>query len=366
MMRAILVALVLGFVFFAGCIGQEIGKGNMSSAPVCGNRIIESGEQCELGRPCANSSELCSIDCKCVPPKEPPREVSCAENAAAAANGSSNIFNTATMVCKDDCSSLGQNATCDSATCTCHIPAPPQGNESNATAPAPRCGDGILTAPEACDPGSNSTASCPAGEKCSADCRCAPQLPTHAECDYTRHACIVAQGAGFNQCVFDSDCAQPPHCGNGVREGPELCDGGDRANCASGQLCAINCTCITEILPTEHLECRNQACVTVPGASPNQCSNDSDCRPPQIDCPAYCTGQGYSQSLGGAYPTAAACQQAAQEPQVACSVTCVYTKFYSVTSPAGIATCCCKEAKLYQCQNCPGTSSCPACPATKP
>ncbi len=367
-MRLSFLAFLVAALIVSGCIGQQIGQPSSNqSAPVCGNHVLESGEQCEVGIPCRNSSDICGIDCKCVPPKPEMKAISCAGNALNVSSGAPNQFDPQAMICQDDCSSLGVNATCDSSTCTCHIPAPPA-NQTNATAPA-RCGDGLLAPHEQCDPGSNQTSACPSGLSCSANCTCVPApapAVTHSVCDYTHNACVVVEGAGFNQCQNDSGCQMQPHCGNGVREGPEQCDGGDRAYCAQGQLCNISCQCVNQTLPSAHLECRNNACVEVPGASPNQCSNDSDCIPPTLDCPSYCASQGYSQSLGGGYPTAASCSLAAQEPQISCYTTCTYTKFYSVTSQAGIATCCCKEVKIYQCSNCPGASQCQSCPATKP
>ncbi len=367
MMRFSLFAAIIAALFVSGCIGQEIGQGGQNqTAPVCGNGILEAGEQCEVGIACRNASDVCGIGCTCVPPKPEMKQISCAGNALSVSNGTPNQFDPSSMICQDDCSSISPNATCDSSTCTCHFP---PANQTNATAPA-RCGDGILASTEQCDPGSNKTSSCPAGGSCSANCTCVPAPQPgqmHAVCDYANKACVLAPGAGFDQCQNDSGCQYEPHCGNGVREGPEQCDGGDRAYCAAGQLCAINCTCVDQTLPSEHLECRNNACVEVPGASPNQCSNDSDCVVPTLDCPSYCSSQGYSQSLGGGYPTAAACSVAAQEPQISGYTTCTYTKYYTVSSQAGSASCCCKEVKVYQCSYYPGSSpQCPACPATKP
>ncbi len=367
-MRQLILGIVAIGLILSGCIGQGIGQGGSSQgAPVCGNGILESGEQCDAGIPCQNSSYVCDISCKCVPPKAEMKTVSCADNSMVVSNGTTNPFDSSSMICQDDCSRLGPNATCDSATCTCHILTP--ANQTNATSPA-RCGDGVIQPPEQCDPGSNGTAACQAGSTCSSNCSCVPLAPPpgpmHAVCDYVHHACVLAPGAGFDECQNDSGCVNQPHCGNGVREGPEQCDGGDRANCAQGQLCDISCQCVNQTLPGMHLECKNNACVEVPGYSPNQCKNDSDCIVPTLDCPSYCSSQGYSQSLGSGYTTAAACSLAAQEPQVSCYTTCTYSKFYSISSQAGTASCCCKEVNSYKCSNCPGQAQCQVCPATKP
>ena len=54
---------------------------------------------------------------------------------------------------------------------------------------------------------------------------------------------IVVDGWAGAQGAF-SLTVDPPHvCGNGVREGPEACDGTDDAACPSGQ-CSASCTCV--------------------------------------------------------------------------------------------------------------------------
>jgi hypothetical protein len=180
------------------------------------------------------------------------------------------------------------------------------------------------------------------------------------------------QRCGANQvCTSQCRCATPTvtqTCGNGKREGSEQCDGTDASACSSGQSCSANCVCYTPT-PQYHYECdfAHGACTRVDGAGSSNCGKDSDCQPPVLDCPAYCKGQGYSQSLGSQYASSAACKDAAAETAAQCTTACIYTKFYSASNQAGATTCCCKAKYTYPCTDCPGQNPyCPQCPATKP
>ena len=115
--------------------------------------------------------------------------------------------------------------------------------------------------------------------------------------------------------------------------------------------------------------------MTVNGSGTSQCSSDSDCTPPVVNCPSYCSGQGFSQSLGSGYSTSQQCSSAAAQSPQQCTVTCIYTKFYSASNQAGTTTCCCKATYSQACTPTSGGGcTCPTqsevqnsiCPAHSP
>ncbi|MBI5697346.1 MAG: hypothetical protein HZC29_02365 [Thaumarchaeota archaeon] len=275
-----------------------------------------------------------------IPPAQP-QNVSC----AARTGGTVSKLNSSVM-CIDDCSRLGRGYTCDGVSCTCK---PPQ--------TVGYCGDGVLIAPEECDPGSPNTIKCSNGGTCSEFCICSvpsqPRIPPPT--------------------------TPTQSCGNGIREGTEQCDGSN-SGCSSGQTCSQSCTCATPSTPPStlppstpvyHAECQSQRCVQIQGSGSDQCGADSDCRPPVVNCPAYCSSQGYSQSLGGGYSTEQACRAAAAGSPAQCTTSCYYSKFYTSSNQAGTTTCCCSSSKTFSCSNCPGENpQCPdpnvVCPANQP
>ncbi|MBI5227019.1 hypothetical protein HY988_00390 [Candidatus Micrarchaeota archaeon] len=310
-------------------------------------------------------------------------------------------------VCRDDCISLGENYKCDSKTCKCvtfTITIPKNDTTRNTTnntwspppkqyhnvcdyghevctqvegpgtnectsdsqckpeAPPPVCGNNRKEGTEQCD--GTDLSGCSNGQTCSNQCQCLTPTPQyHNIC--SNYACTQVQGAGTNQCSSNSDCApaQPAQqCGNNKKEGSEQCDGSDLSGCSPGQTCTNQCQCFTPP-PQYHSVCDlgHGVCSQIEGAGSNECSSDSECRPPELNCASYCSSNSYSQNLGGGYSTAQACSAAAGESAVACTTTCIYTKFYSVSNQAGTSTCCCKEKKSFACTGCPGPN--PVCPS---
>ncbi|MFN7990972.1 MAG: hypothetical protein U0R44_02320 [Candidatus Micrarchaeia archaeon] len=324
------------------------------TAGVCGDGVILSPEQCDLGSYATN---------KC------PQGTYCKDCACKKIE--------TTPVCGDGkISSPGED--CDNGDVKTNLCQPGYSCKLCKCVPSTsiaQCGDGIVTPPEECDHGNTFTAECPNGNLCSS-CRCRTPtgVVTHNVCDDVHGACVSVNGSGTNECSSDSDCVQPSTqvCGNGVREGTEQCDGSS-AGCSSGQSCTSQCRCATPTGTPYHYECdfAHGACTKVDGAGTTNCAKDSDCVPPVVNCPSYCSGQGFSQSLGSSYTSGAQCQSAAQESASQCTTKCVYSKFYSTSNQAGTTTCCCKQVKTFACSDCPGEHPvCPdpnvICPANQP
>lgn len=235
-------ALVFSFLLLYGCPGsgegtqpaQQTAKAQIAqkqeapvtpppaqAKPVCGNRMLEGGEQCEGGVGCTEGKACNSTTCKCEAPKiaEPARPE----------------------------------------------PMPP------APAPAPQeafCGNGQLETDEECDVGTAATPAdhkCPSGEYCSA-CKCfTPAEPVSCLLNHKYY-----KSTGVNQFIWTTlpacgdDCSfygvdykcdlrtctcvvksvTSHTCGNNIKESVEECDGADNSWCRSGQVCGQECTCV--------------------------------------------------------------------------------------------------------------------------
>jgi hypothetical protein len=315
----------------------------------CGDGVISGGEQCDWASASTNKcseGSYCS-ECECKKLETQPR---CGDGKISVEAGEQcDGGNVQTNICQS-------GYKCYTPECIC---VPLEGSS--------QCGDGTVVPPEECDHGNSYTAQCPDNKYCvSCECSDAPPTQSHTECDYSHGQCVVVEGAGTNECSSDADCEEEieePYCGNGQKDVGEECDGNDDSACSSDEYCSSNCQCVQSVTtPQYHMECDfgHGACIQVEGSGQNECSSDSQCQPPVIDCPAYCEGQGYSQSLGGGYSSASACQAAAAESAQTCTTKCVYSKFYSASNQAGTTTCCCKDVKVFACSDCPGQN--PECP----
>ncbi|NYZ73770.1 hypothetical protein H0O00_01370 [Candidatus Micrarchaeota archaeon] len=402
--------------------------------PYCGDRVLDWFEECEIGKPCPKPGDICQIPpciCKQNVTVTPPGNKSCScANNTLTANTPAGKYQ-AGMLCIDDCKQLNPNYICDPEGCFCKesrtvtprcgdgyvsTPNTPGGGNEECdvgfgfyqpkdaagnpisfpdTCPWPEvcdpptckciekkgvCGDGVVTAPEECDPGSRYTEACPMeGEICSS-CQCVVETEIE-QLDIcgnskveTGEECESDSQCGSDEYCHECECVHTTpdqHCGNNDREGTEECDGTDDSACASDEQCGSSCRCVAKT--TTHAECDSVhgTCIVVSGAGSNECSSDSDCMPPTIDCPAYCSSQGYGQSLGSGYSDASECQAAAHEGSTTCYTTCIYSKFYTKSNAAGTTTCCCKEKEMFACSDCPGENQkCPdpemVCPANEP
>ncbi|MEO8184204.1 MAG: DUF4215 domain-containing protein [Deltaproteobacteria bacterium] len=124
-----------------------------------------------------------------------------------------------------DAGNTGAYGTCNPTTCTL-----PQ-----------RCGDGATNGPEQCDNGTNTSTRFFAAGDCAPGCvlppRCGDaQLQGQFEqCDLG----TASNTGAYGTCT--STCTLPIRCGDGATNGPEQCDSG-AANGTGGSLCNTNCT----------------------------------------------------------------------------------------------------------------------------
>ncbi len=159
----------------------------------------------------------------------------------------------------------------------------------NDTTGASTCGDGVLDAGELCDPAkSDGSGVCPtscAAPACATATLVGSASQCTAQCIVEPLACTDGDGccpAGCDGAV-DDDCAN--QCGDGVVEGPELCDGNCPTQCDDANACttdsllgaAAQCSASCHFEPIS-------ACVSGDGCCPSGCSSerDNDCAPTQF------------------------------------------------------------------------------------
>ena len=162
---------------------------------------------------------------------------------------------------------------------------------------APTCGDGCLDPGEECDDGNTVD-----GDGCDADCQDEPECGNciveegeacddgnDVDTDGCRNDCTmcgdgVVQSSdeecddgntvGGDGCSAECTCEpEPPVCGDGVREGDEVCDGTDAAAC--DYECGGDCTCAECVSPEFPESC-------TPGA--DDCENGFTCDPSTCKC----------------------------------------------------------------------------------
>ncbi|MEO8181264.1 MAG: DUF4215 domain-containing protein [Deltaproteobacteria bacterium] len=103
--------------------------------------------------------------------------------------------------------------------------------------PGPRCGDGLTNGPEACDNGFNQDAYETSPDSCAPGCVRAPHCGDAVVDASFREQCDDGVNDGsYGGCT--AECLLGPRCGDGLPNGTEACDDGNRRN---GDGCNVNC-----------------------------------------------------------------------------------------------------------------------------
>lgn len=224
---------------------------------VCGNGVLEAGETCDPPASCptrCDDGQPCSEDVL----------------VGEAASCTAQCEHAPVMVCRggDGCCPEGCGA----------------GTDQDCSA---SCGDGLVHAPETCDPPASCPADCDDGEACTNDLLLGSAAACSATCSHTRvTACTSGDGCCPSGCnaLGDDDCE--PVCNNGVVEPGETCDppGSCPNNCNDGDACTSDAMTGVSILCTR--TCTHTAisvCSHSDGCCPSACNAVSD-----RDCDAVC------------------------------------------------------------------------------
>jgi cysteine-rich repeat protein len=256
-----------------------------AGAAVCGDGVVENGEECDLGS--NNGAGMgCSADCRwtCVAGDA---TRNCAATSSCAGPGT---CNTATHACTAgtpvaDGTSCGTNQVCESGSCV-----------------SQSCGNGRVEPPEECDFGTGNGV----GTGCEADCTFSCTLTpndcltpdlcagmntcsaitatTSAGLSSPGQKCVVGAPPDGGTCPGGGVCA-PSHlcssanCGNGALDVGEQCDWGAAMN-VHGSGCEPDCTFSCSTSPLSSNACSGfdacsaapQVCqqVSGPGTNPGQ------------------------------------------------------------------------------------------------
>lgn len=350
--------------------GEEEEPGEEPTQGVCGNGIVDGGEQCDVGGGLINGVRYGAAKDTC------PLSYSC----------------------RSDC-------TCQPGIVT------------------PRCGDGYISGPEQganeeCDLGGRQGAptlpdTCPPPTHCSYICRCEEEEVDdgmHYEC--VEGGCMLVEGEGQNECLYDYNCrhyeCQDEECVEVFTPGENECLTSEtckytHTECDDGECvevygegeneCQSDGDCIQY-----HWECVEGDCVQVEGEGTNQCQSDYDCEPdqycgdgivqqelgeecesdndcdggecddchcyypPELDCQYICGQTPGAEFIAQGLSSESACGSEVQETYspMDCMTTCRYSWFYRVDNVAGYDSCCCGMVKRFDCDDCPGQN--PQCP----
>jgi cysteine-rich repeat protein len=190
------------------CNAQTCECGATPPAPVCGNQVVEAGEQCESDLDCAPCLTTAPGSRDCLARAALPFGLVCEGCQCAQA-----------PFCGDGNTDPGE--ACDDGNAING-----DGCDDNCTVSA--CGNGVQAGTETCDDGNLTD-----GDGCDSNCTvtgCGNGVQTGTE------ACDDGNQTNGDGC--DSNCTVTG-CGNGVVTGTEVCDDGNATN---GDGCDNNCT----------------------------------------------------------------------------------------------------------------------------
>ena len=182
-----------------------------TSGPVCGNGVREGDELCD--------GPDCAVECK-------------KTNACVAVELLGSAAECNVRCVKAEITTCAAGDTCCPSGCD-------HGSDADCS---PSCGDGVVSEKEKCEPGSTDRP-CPTARDCDDQEPCTVDRVTGAECSAECSNIPITQPAAGDQCcppgansTTDDDCEAV--CGNGIREGLELCDGADcPTSCDDGNPC---------------------------------------------------------------------------------------------------------------------------------
>ena len=269
----------------SGSSASAAAGSGASNTPACGNGVVEAGEKCDGN---------CPVQC---PPSQTCSNVQLVGDSKSC---SAECLTTAILACTSGDGCCPKD---------CKYPDDTDCSKS--------CGDGVIDAPETCEPNSKDKpcpTTCDDSDPCTTD-----QLVGSAEqCSASCLHAPVTMAIGGDKCCppnananSDADCMA--QCGNSIREPGEMCDG----DCPTS--CDDHNACTTDKLMGSAQMC-NAMCIHISTATPEVCDGkDNDCNG-EID-------EGVKNACGG-------CSSLANSPGTSCS--------------AGEAAC--KASGTYVCQ----------------
>lgn len=201
------------------CVINATGSGCgtcVTPPPLCGNKILDAGEGCDLGTTTNSEGILCNSDCTL------PR---CGDGR----------INQGAETCEFDSSGAALTAGCRARATTdeCTV-----------------CGDTVRQASETCDPTAPASANgCSNGQSC------------------------VADATSCGRCV-----SPPPLCGNGTLDSGEVCDpNAATSSCNNSSFCTSACTCQANPV-VDAPNCGDRIVEGAECEAPNTSTCDANCR----------------------------------------------------------------------------------------
>ena len=244
------------------------------NAPTCGDRVLDPGEECEIGGFCPRGEcdpklgpcfdFFCRSDCTCPVAECGDYQVQPGE----ACDPPGSTCNGGTGTCQPGCTcgaarcgdgAINPGEECDTATGygTCEG-GRPCGEDCRCSTEA-RCGDGAIGPGEQCD-----LFGCADDERCSDTCTCVPTVCGNGVVELTEQCepnsppfdgCVVCDpSTSCRTLACRADCTCDSPCGDGFYGGYDECDDG---NLRDGDGCSSECRveCGGEVCPAESVCC---------------------------------------------------------------------------------------------------------------